>query len=338
MNSDNKLNTINEFYSNEISLGPYEVPGGKFKYYAMGTLSYHFINSLINNNHPIISNNVFLPKCKGNENPNASNVSNVSNVSNASNISNIIKTKNIVIFNPPEYTKNYKKLHKTNSFYLIIPNYIYKMFIKLGTSDKCDTSNNCGKNGTNVTSNNYGKQVTSNNCGTSNKNITNSNKLFKKFIFLNLFLISTDDNNNITFQHGNILILDTFNKTIERFDPHGGSTFIDLNSKKRIKNLKRIYKQELIDEILRNKFTNILPNYKYLDLSITCPYIGPQLKVDMYKGLCMTWCLMYFLLRIYNPNVSMSDINKYLIINDYKTILYNILHFQKYVIDYLRNQ
>ena len=299
MDSNDKLNTINEFYSNEISLGPYEVPGGKFKYYAMGTLSYHFINSLIINNHPIISNNIFLPKYKGNENPNASNAS-----SNVSNISNIIKTKNIVIFNPPEYTKNYKKLHKTNSFYLTIPNYIYKMFIKLG------------------------------------KNVTNknSNKLFKKFIFLNLFLISTDDNNNITFQHGNVLILDTFNKTIERFDPHGGSTFIDLNSKKRIKNLKRIYKQELIDEILRNKFTNILPNYKYLDLSITCPYIGPQSKVDMYKGLCMTWCLMYFLLRIYNPNVSTSDINKYLILNDYKTILYNILHFQKYVIDYLRNQ
>lgn len=281
MNSDNKLNTINEFYSNEISLGPYEVPGGKFKYYAMASLSYKFINCLIKNKHPILSNNVFLPKCEG----------------NVSNISNIIKTKNIVIFNPPEYTKNYKKLHKTNSYNLNIPNYIYDLFTKF-----------------------------------------NSCYSFKRFIFLNLFLISTDNNNNITFQHGNILILDTFNKTIERFDPHGGSTFIDLNSKKRIKNLKRIYKQELIDEILRNKFKKILPNYKYLDLSITCPYIGPQLKVDMYKGLCMTWCLMYFLLRIYNPNVSTSDINKYLILNDYKTILYNILHFQKYVIDYLRNQ
>lgn len=289
MDSNDKLNTINEFYSNEISLGPYEVPGGKFKYYAMGTLSYHFINSLINNNHPIITNNVFLPKYTDHKIYKTDNNLNYN--------SNMIKMKNITIINPPEYTKTYKKLHKTNSYHLNIPNYIYDLFTKF-----------------------------------------NSCYSFKRFIFLNLFLISTDNNNNIIFQHGNILILDTFNKTIERFDPHGGSTFIDLNSKKRIKNLKRIYKQELIDEILRNKFTNILPNYKYLNLSITCPYIGPQLKVDMYKGLCMTWCLMYFLLRIYNPNVSMSDINKYLIINDYKTILYNILHFQKYVIDYLRNQ
>lgn len=158
-------------------------------------------------------------------------------------------------------------------------------------------------------------------------------------VFLNLTFITTI-NGNVAYQHANILIINLILKTIERFDPHGGSTFIDINSSdkvKRIKNLKKVYKQELIDEILRSKFKTILPDFKYLDLNDTCPYLGPQAKVDKFGGLCITWSLMYFLLRVLNPFLDQSQINKQMISGNHKQILNKVLQFQRYVIDYLRN-
>ena len=77
--------------------------------------------------------------------------------------------------------------------------------------------------------------------------------------------------------------------------------------------------------------------FKYLDLNDTCPYLGPQAKVDKFGGLCITWSLMYFLLRVLNPFLDQSQINKQMISGNHKQILNKVLQFQRYVIDYLRN-
>ena len=112
---------------------------------------------------------------------------------------------------------------------------------------------------------------------------------------------------------------------------------MNLYKKHTTKNIKRVYKQELIDEILRDKFKSVLPDYKYIDLSETCPYLGPQAKIDKFGGLCVTWSLMYFLLRVLNPKIKQSEINKKMITGKRDDILDYVLRFQRYVIDYLRN-
>ena len=298
--------SLKEFISSEKSLGPKEIPMGLFKNYAQGTLSYHFINLLIKTNHPIISKIVCLPNlnyCIYSKI--GTNFKNIElRIATENNCKNHIINKrllysspiksNLLLFNPPEYTKDYKKKIGFNSYNFVIP----------------DT----------LLDNLY-------NCKSKHKNI----------VFLNLTLITTI-NERIAYQHANIIIINLLLKTIERFDPHGGSTFLDINNNdKRIKNLKKVYKQELIDEILRDKFKTVLPDFKYLDLNVTCPYLGPQAKVDKFGGLCITWSLMYFLLRVLNPSLNLSEINKKMLTGNREEILNKVLQFQRYVIDYLRN-
>lgn len=297
--------SLKEFISSEKSLGPKEIPMGLFKHYAQGTLSYHFINLLIKTNHPIISKIVCLP------NLNYCIYSKIG--SNFKNIEIRIATENIckkdinkrllysvpiksnlLLFNPPEYTKDYKKYLGYNAYNFIIPDTLLD-------------------------------------------NLYHCKSKHKTIVFLNLTLITTI-NERVAYQHANILIINLSLKTIERFDPHGGSTFININNHdKRIKNLKKVYKQELIDEILRDKFKTVLPDFKYLDLNVTCPYLGPQAKVDKFGGLCITWSLMYFLLRVLNPSLNQSEINKQMLTGNREQILNKVLQFQRYVIDYLRN-
>ena len=296
--------SLKEFMSANKSLGPQEVPRGLFKHYAQPTLSYHFINLLIKTNHPIISKIVCLPNLNycvytkpGNNFKNIETIITTQDVcpvmDNVSRIYMYPVKANLLLFNPPEYTKDYKKTHGTNAFTFVIPDSLKdNLYV----------------------------------CNHQNKHI----------VFLNLILLTTK-NNRVIYQHANIIIINLLQKTIERFDPHGGSTILDSSSNKRIKNIKRVYKQELIDEILRDKFKSVLPDYKYIDLSETCPYLGPQAKIDKFGGLCVTWSLMYFLLRVLNPKIKQSEINKKMIIGKRDDILDYVLRFQRYVIDYLRN-
>ena len=299
--------SLKEFISSEKSLGPREIPKGLFKHYAQGTLSYHFINLLIKTNHPIISKIVCLPNLNyciySKLGTNFKNMEldfptqiNCKNILNKRLLYSVPIKSNLLLFNPPEYTKDYKKNIGYNAYNFVIPDTLLD-------------------------------------------NLYYCKSKHKTMVFLNLTFITTI-NGNVAYQHANILIINLILKTIERFDPHGGSTFIDINSSdkvKRIKNLKKVYKQELIDEILRSKFKTILPDFKYLDLNDTCPYLGPQAKVDKFGGLCITWSLMYFLLRVLNPFLDQSQINKQMISGNHKQILNKVLQFQRYVIDYLRN-
>jgi hypothetical protein len=303
-NEDNYV-SLKEFMSQLRSQGPREQPSGLFKNYAQATLSYHFINSLIKTKHPIISNIVCLPNLSyciySKPNTNYKEVETYVSVEQLCpqlpNLRGMYRSplkSNLILFNPPEFTKEYKRIHKPNSYTFVIPD-------------------------------------------TLKDNLYFCNAKNKHMVFLNLFLVTTQ-NGRIVYQHANIIIINTMQKTIERFDPHGGSTLYEINESKnkQIKNLKRIYKQELIDEILKDKFKSVIPEYKYIALSETCPYLGPQTKVDAFHGLCITWSLMYFLLRVLNPEMKQSEINKRMISGKHSDILDRVLRFQKYVIDYLK--
>jgi hypothetical protein len=296
--------SLQEFISADKSLGPREVPGGLFKNYAQSTLSYHFINLLIRTKHPIISKIVCLPnlsyciysKLGTNFKDIELHVSIFDLCDKMDNMKTLYMRplkSNILFFNPPEYTKDYKKHLGTNAYNIVIPETLKDNLYY---------------------------------CSHENKNM----------VFINLTLVTTLKD-KVMYQHANILIINLLNKTIERFDPHGGSTFQEIKTSKIIPNLKRTYKQELIDEILRDKFKSILPEFKYIDLSETCPYLGPQVKADQFNGLCITWSLMYFLLRVLNPEKKQSEINKHMITGNREFVLDRVLRFQRYVIDYLRN-
>jgi hypothetical protein len=134
--------------------------------------------------------------------------------------------------------------------------------------------------------------------------------------------------------HSNVLIFDTVNKTIERFDPHGSSNYSITYLSKDIKhkNLKvvPIFDQEKIDDFLQLEFKKLLPTYKYKDITFSCPYLGPQIKTDVRTGYCMTWSIMYTFLRLLNPDVPPGRISKMLINDKTENLKTKLLRFAAY--------
>jgi len=128
--------------------------------------------------------------------------------------------------------------------------------------------------------------------------------------------------------HANMIIIDTVNKTIERYEPHGHSLIYD--KKKNI--LKRI------DSKFNSKLLNYigLKNYTYISPVDISPKIGVQVKADAYNGMCVTYSLMYLQLRIMNPDVDQKDIVKYLLKKSRSEIYDIILRYAKYIEDKLK--
>ena len=157
----------------------------------------------------------------------------------------------------------------------------------------------------------------------------------KEIIFVNLNLQNKDTVSHSS--HANGLIFNTIQKTIERFDPHGPEEYIDPDTNMK-KYTNPYYDQVYLDYKMKEKFETILPEYTYLGINEICPVIGPQIKTDAFKGLCLTWTLMYTLLRILNPRIKPEVITKKMSEGSRDDILNKILRFNRYVIDVLRKQ
>ena len=157
----------------------------------------------------------------------------------------------------------------------------------------------------------------------------------KEIIFVNLNLQNKDTVSHSS--HANGLIFNTIQKTIERFDPHGPEEYIDPDTNMK-KYTNPYYDQVYVDYKMKEKFETILPEYTYLGINEICPVIGPQIKTDAFKGLCLTWTLMYTLLRILNPRIKPEVITKKMSEGSRDDILNKILRFNRYVIDVLRKQ
>jgi hypothetical protein len=128
--------------------------------------------------------------------------------------------------------------------------------------------------------------------------------------------------------HANMIIIDTDNKTIERYEPHGQSLSFD---KKRIilKKIDSKFSNKLLDYIGLKKYTYISP----IDIS---PKLGVQVKADAYNGMCVTYSLMYLQLRIMNPDIDQQIIIKYLLKKSRNEIYDIILRYAKYIEDKLK--
>jgi hypothetical protein len=116
-------------------------------------------------------------------------------------------------------------------------------------------------------------------------------------IFPNTF--ESNELNNSTTGHANVVIIDTVNGIIEFFEPHGVY----------YKGNKVLYNTELI---IQTVISQILPlfspnnNFKYIfeNVFTSCPYFSIQAN-DSY---CLAWSLFYTELRILNPEHTSQDI------------------------------
>ncbi len=129
------------------------------------------------------------------------------------------------------------------------------------------------------------------------------------------------------FSHANIVVIDLFKKTIERYEPYGKSVLHDENN--------------VFTKKFDNRFTSILrylnmDNYVYMSPIDLSPQIGLQSVSDAYDGMCITYCLMYIHLRIMNPDVTQSDIISYFLRKSGDEIINMILKYARYVENVLK--
>jgi ankyrin repeat protein len=116
--------------------------------------------------------------------------------------------------------------------------------------------------------------------------------------------------------HANIIIIDKKNKTIERFEPNGSNEPRNFP-----------YNKNLLDNLLKNKFQQLLMEYTYIKPSEYLPIIGFQMleiindnKCKMIgdpNGYCAVWCIFYAKYRLENPDVKQDKL-VYKIINNIK--------------------
>jgi ankyrin repeat protein len=132
--------------------------------------------------------------------------------------------------------------------------------------------------------------------------------------------------------HANILIIDVYNKTIERFEPNGMNPPTGF-----------YYNPDLLNTSLINKFSELLPDYKYLAPTDFLPNIGFQMyeiieerkckQIGDPNGFCALWCVWWVEQRLNNNDIKSSLLAEELI----KQIKFSNRSFKKLIRNYSMN-
>ena len=133
-----------------------------------------------------------------------------------------------------------------------------------------------------------------------------------RFLFFSFILI---DNKAESFSHANIIVIDLFKKTLERFEPHGYYNTVTMNN---------IIKNKLIKKIGLNDF-------EYLEPQKLSPYQGIQRKADAFCGMCVTITMMYLHMRILNPDIKQTKIVSYFLDQSKNELKTTILRYARFV-------
>ena len=128
--------------------------------------------------------------------------------------------------------------------------------------------------------------------------------------------------------HANMLILDTKEKTVELFEPHGKRS-----EETTMDHLVGAY--NISDKLLKKYFQKFFPDYKYISPKDYLPSYGFQAKFDAYSGLCVTWSTMYLHYRVLNPDLTSKEITKHIKKKVNKQFL---LKYAKYVEDTVKKK
>lgn len=116
----------------------------------------------------------------------------------------------------------------------------------------------------------------------------------RRFISVPLCLES-----DIGGSHANALFIDTKEKTVERWEPHGARSYV----------IFKDYEYEKFDKQL-NDFFKKRYGYKYIPSSNFLPALGPQ-TLENYineSGYCATWSLWYIDMRLTYPNIPREEL------------------------------
>ncbi len=127
--------------------------------------------------------------------------------------------------------------------------------------------------------------------------------------------------------HANYLLFDIQKNVIERFEPNGASSPYNMD-----------YDEDLLDDILLNKFEDIVPKIQYIRPKEYLPTIGFQQFDSLYKdtaigdpgGFCTLWSLYYIEVRVLNSNRSRKSV----ISNIFKTMKTYNTYFKSVIRNY----
>ena len=144
-----------------------------------------------------------------------------------------------------------------------------------------------------------------------------------RLVFFTFILFGSSD----YFTHANMIIIDLYEKTVERFDPHGSRTCFDDLSIKKSK-----YIDQKITTLFQKKILKLigLSKFNFLPPSLISPLYGIQTKdSDSHGGMCVTISMMYLHMRILNPDKHQNKIVKYFINMGRKKLKKVILKYAK---------
>lgn len=135
-----------------------------------------------------------------------------------------------------------------------------------------------------------------------------------RFIYCTFMI---DNIKNTGPNHANMIIIDLYKKTLERFEPYG---YIE----KFENEINNVISNRLLKIIELNNFTYLSP----FDISIK---LGPQSKADAYGGMCVTFSMLYLQLRLMNPDTIQKELIEYLIKKDKQVLKKMILRYAKFI-------
>jgi len=222
-------------------------------------------------------------------------------------------------------------INYTHTNYENINNYIGILINEIGYKKVICVPNFTIKTGTSfIVRNTIGYNVTRDELLIPSDLLKDINKCNKRFLYINLMIHREQS----YFTHVNMIIIDFYNKTIERYEPHGKKMMSYNKSKKEI---SKVMKN--IDSKFNNKILSYLKldNYTYISPVDFSPLIGAQLKADAYSGMCLTYSMMYLQLRIMNPDVDQKDVVKYMLKKSKSDMYETLLKYAKYIEDELKN-
>ena len=189
------------------------------------------------------------------------------------------------------------------------PNYRSTIMIELASNIKSD----------------YMMNVPSNIIDELNK--CNKNK--KQFVIIVLIIRIKERQ----IDHANLIIIDLYNNTIERFEPYGQSLPTIPNY--------TFYEKIIFNNLITFKDKYLGKKFKYIGPSEISPLYGIQSKVEFteegkkhisLRDLCLIWSIMYLHLRVLNPHLKPNKIVKILLnysIDKLRELTYKYIKFIK---------
>lgn len=136
----------------------------------------------------------------------------------------------------------------------------------------------------------------------------------QRFVYISLIIFHKL---NDKLAHANIIIVDLHKKQVERFEPYGWT----------------LPTHSAVNSIVKNV---ILPKlglkmFRYIPPESISEKLGIQYTGDSYNGMCITISMLYFHMRLLNPEIKSTKVVKYLLSLDRLNLKKLILKYAKYV-------